>query len=156
MPYTYAENIKSVIIASMSQFQSGDDGSNFGIGFSGWDAALDYSRVHNLDYFGSVFLATGDDETPMAFNYGMWRWLYYIRMHVKFEIDSPVTVDEKVMNLADEFMDALLDNDNVHTIAPSGFVKITSANYLGNAENINDVTYITIEFVVVIKEQIQR
>lgn len=154
--YTYATNIKTVIINSMDQFQSDDTGSNIGVGFSGWDAAFAYSRENNLDYFGSVFLVMGDEEIPKALGYGMWRWVYYVRMHTKFDAASPVTTDQKVMELSSDFMDTFLDSTNIFSVAETGNVKVVSANYLANPEDINEITYLTTEYLIAVKEQISR
>lgn len=152
----YAEAIRDTLVNSLSQFVSDDSGTNLGVGFSGWDSALKYSRANNLDYFGSVFAATGDEDEPKAFGYGMWRWGHYVRMHVKFEVDASPTPDEKANSLADDFMDAMLNSSNVFSISSSGHVKVAAANYLGQPENVENVTYLTIEFLVVVTEQLSR
>lgn len=152
----YAENIRDVLVASMSQFESTDSGTNLGVGWKGWDEAIDYARGNNLDCFGSVFLATGDEEEPKAFGYGMWRWNYYVRMHVKFDVTADPTPDEKVETLSSDFMDAILDSTNAFAITPTGYARVVAANYLGEPEKIDTVVYLTVEFLVAVKAQISR
>lgn len=156
MIYNYAESIKDLVIAELSQFQSDDSGSNMGVGFSGWDNALAYARAHDLDYFGSVFPATGDEEQPKAFGYGMWTWIIYIRFHIKFEKDVTPTPDQKAQELADDFMSMMLNRTNLDTIDASASIKVLSANYIGEPEYISDVTYLVQEFLIAVKSQIDR
>lgn len=157
MGYAYAAALRTVLINGLDQFQSDDSGSNLGYGWTGWDEASAYARLNDLDYFGSVFMVTGDDQMLKAFDYGMWQWAYYVRMHVRFEVNYGTTSpDVKAATLADDFMDVMLNSDNLRTIAPSGNVKVASANYLGNPETVNDYTYLTVEFLVSVKEQISR
>lgn len=151
MSYTYAENMRDVLVSDLSQFQVDDSGTNLGVGYTGWDQAYLYARKNGLTHFGSVFLATGEDQNVKAFAYGMWEWMYYVRLHVKFEVEG--TPDEDVANLADAVLASLSNADNTRTIAPGGYVKINAANYIGSPENIEDVTYLTIEFLVSVKEQ---
>lgn len=153
MAYTYAENLRTVLIADLSQFQEDDSGSNLGIGYTGWDQALQYARGNDLDYFGSIFPATGDDENPKAFGYGMWRWGYYIRMHIKFDVSASPSPDEMSASLSEDLLTALTNTTNVGTIAPGGYVRVVAANYLGVPENIETVTYLTLEFLVSVKAQ---
>ena len=154
--YTYASNMRTILINDLSQFESDDAGSNLGVGYTGWDAALAYARDRGLDYFGSIFPAMGDDMTPKAFQYGMWQWFYYVRLHVKFDVSADPTPDELVATLADDVFAALIKSTNVQTIAPGGLVKVTAVNYMSNPELVNDVTYLTLEFMVAVKSQIAR
>ena len=154
--YDYAYAIRNVLLADLDQLQYDDSGANFGVGYSGWDSALSYSRANGLDYFGTILPAMGDDQQPMAFQYGMWQWSFYIRIHIKFDVDSDPTTDEKVADLADDLFDALINSTNVRTVVPSGAMKVTGFNYMGDPENINDVTYLTLECLVAIKVQIDR
>ena len=156
MVYTYANNMKSVIIDSMSQFQSDDTGANVGVGFTGFDQAIAYAYRNNLDCFCAIFPAFGDDDTPMAFNYGMWTWVYHVRFYIRFRVDSEPTSDQIAMDLDDEFMSTILDATNCFTIVPSGHVKVVAANYLSEAETINEVVYITRQYLVHVKQQIER
>ena len=154
--YTYAENIKDVLIADLDQFEYDDSGANVGVGYSGWDSALSYARANNLDYFGSIFPAMGDDQAPDAFQYKLWQWVYYVRLHVKFDVDADPTSDELAATLADDAFDALIKSTNIQAIAPGGMVKVTAINYMSDPELINDVTYLTLEFMVAVKVQIAR
>ena len=154
--YAYAESIKDVLLADLDQFEYDDSGANLGVGYSGWDSALSYARANDLDYFGTVLPATGDDQTPKAFQYGMWQWSFYIRMHIKFDVTADPTADELVADLADDLFAALINATNVRTITPTGAVKVTAFNYMGDPENINDVTYLTLECLVAVKAQIDR
>jgi len=156
MAYAYASNIRDVLVTDLTQFQEDDSGSNLGVGFTGWDDAYRYSLVNSLDYFGSIFPAMGDEETPKAFGYGMWRWSYYIRLHVRFEVEAVPSPDERIADLADAVFAAMIDVDNMNAIAPGGMVKVLAANYLGEPEKIEEVTYLTLEFLVSVKSQIAR
>jgi len=154
--YTYAEGIKNVLIADLSQFQTDDSGENLGVGYIGWDSALKYARDNGLDYFGSIFPAMGSSQSPKAFQYGMWQWSYYVRLHVKFDVAASTSPDQKVAELADDVFEALINSVNVRTITSTGALTITDVNYMGEPENINDVTYLTLEFLVAVKAQIER
>lgn len=156
MADTYGPAIRTAIVNNLSQFVEDDAGSNIGVGYTGWDQAFAYARERDLDYFGSVFLATGDDEQPNAFNYGMWRWAYYIRLHVKFDTKAVPSVDTKASALSTDFVDMMMNSAILQTIADATLVKVVAANYLGEPEVVNDVTYLTIEFLVSVKEQISR
>jgi len=154
--YDFAGNIRTVLLADLDQLQYDDAGANLGVGYSGWDSALSYARANDLDYFGTVMPAMGDDRAPKAFQYSMWQWSFYIRLHVKFEVDANPSSDELVANLADDLFSALINPDNIRTITPTGAVKVTAFNYMGDPENINDVTYLTLECLVAVTAQIDR
>jgi len=156
MSYTFAENIQSVLIDSVSAFQSDDSGSNLGVGYTGWDNAYRYARLNALDVFGSIFPATGDDQNTKAFGYGMWTWAYYIRIHVRFDVSADPSPDEVIANLSTSILAALSDGDNARTVAPGAYAKVVAANYLGEPENIEDVTYLTLEFLTSVKAQFER
>ena len=155
MSYTYATNIRQVMLDDLSQFSEVlGVGSNVDIGFSGWDKAYEYSRANNMDYFGAIFVLSGDTPEPTAFGKGMWRWSYLVRMHVRYDGKDLETCDNNAMTLAANFLDAMSDTENRQAIASSGWAKLVAANYLSDPLNVNDVVYLSMEFIVTVQEQI--
>jgi len=153
MSHTYATNLQTVMIAEMSQFVS-SGGTNLGIGYAGWDDALAYARENDLDYFGSIFLAGGESESPESFSYGMWMWTILVRMHVRYDGKDAQLCDKNTMDLAEAFLGVMKSTESRQAVASSGWVKLNAANYISQPVYVNDVAYISMEFLVAIKEQI--
>lgn len=151
----YAGNIKQLMINELDQFQSSSSGANVGIGYSGFDSALDYSRAEDLDYFSAIFQMGGDADDPMAFGYGMWRWSYLVRMFTRYDGKDTAECDSNVATLADEFLVMMFGTENRQAIdGGSGWAKVIAANYIGDIMHINDAVYITMEFLIVVKQQV--
>jgi hypothetical protein len=143
------------MIDSLSQFVEEEDiGANVGVGYSGWDDAYEYSRENNLDYFGAVFPLSGDSEEPMAFGNGMWRWSYLVRMHIRYDGKDLKVCDNNAMTLANDFMAAMFDMENRRTISSTGWAKVIASNYISDPLSINDVVYLSMEFIITVKEQV--
>lgn len=155
MGYTYASNMRTMLAAEMSQF-TGDVGTtNLGVGYAGWDDAYEYHRKNNQKYFGSIFLMSGDDQSPQAMGKGMWRWSYIVRLHSLYDGKNAQLSDQNVMDLASDFMDTMTLAVNKQTINSTGWVRVIASSYLSNPLKINGVLYYTTEFIVAVQEQLQ-
>lgn len=154
MPYTYASNIRTAMLANLSQFEEDDFGSNLGVGVSGWDNAAQYAAGNNLNHWGAVVVMGGDDEDPKAFTYGMWRWTFIVNMYTRYDGKDAEDCDQRIMDLATDFMTMMSDADVIRSIDSTGMVKVTSANYVGNVLRINDIPFLSMEFLVTVKQQI--
>jgi hypothetical protein len=143
------------MIDELDQFVEEEDiGANVGVGYSGWDDSYEYARTNDLDYFGAVFPLSGDAEEPMAFGNGMWRWSYLVRMHIRYDGKNLQASDNNAMTLANDFMTAMFDTTNRRAVASTGWAKVVASNYISDPLSINDVVYLSMEFVIAVKEQI--
>lgn len=153
-PFDIATNIKTVVISNLTQFESSVDGYNFGVGHIGWDNARIYARANDLDYFGSVYVATGRENTPQAFSNGMWTWNFFIRLHSKFELAEGTNKEQDAMDLSDDFMRLMFSTTARQAIVSTGNIKVTSANFTADPIVIDNVTYMSAEFLLSAKLQI--
>jgi len=151
---TYATNITTQMIANMSQFQSSSTGANVGVGYVGWDSAFSYARDNNLDYFASVFLIGGDAIDGRAFMTTLWNWHYLVRIFVKTDMKESAEVDSAILATVDEFMDMMTDTAAIAAISPSLSAKVRSTITAIEPYTINDVKYLTVEFLIDVPEQI--
>lgn len=156
--FTYAENIKSVIVSSMPSKFAIDPvtlESNVGVGYTGYNKALAYSRLNNLDYFCAIFLFGGEPSSPSPFNATIWTWNYIVRIYRRTDaMAESSSMDEDMMNLAGDFIGMMNNPVNRQAIVTSGAARIVSVNDMLEITMINDISYLINSMVIGVKEQI--
>ena len=150
MSYATAVKIRDVLVDGLTEFTA----DNLGVGYNGWDRSLEYARANDLQYFGAVFFVGVNEVGKRAYGFGMVDWLYMVRLYVEADLGDSWTVDLMVMDLASSVISVLVSTANMDQVAPSGYARFDSANGLSEPYSVSGTVYLTLEFMVKVKEQV--